>query len=325
MTSKEKIILFSGIGVVVILIALLVWVLFFKDAGGSQDEDSTPTMQVQQDAGADQQWRADSLQMLLDQQNMDRMLSELPSLEANQQLQPEQQALVDKYNEARNKIENLVAELKTEQANSAKNKQRSQAEIDAQRKKIADLESQVEQLKGYCKDLLGQLAELNEKYNQQVEINTQLTQQNQQLQETVSSTSSKNEELTQTVNTAKRLILTNVSLGAYKKNDKKEKKVQKAAKLGVHFTVTANNTASPGMKDFYVIIKTPEGQTLTGGGSFSAEGSTLQATARRQIEYANEEVSVSVYYDVNTTLTPGAYTVMIFCDGSCLTRKTFNL
>ena len=256
---------------------------------------------------------------------MDRMLLELPELEDNPNINAEQQALVNKYNAARDEIESLVKELKQEQANSAKNKKRSEAEIEAQRKKIAELESQVEQLKGYCKDLLGQLADLNEKYNQQVQINTQLTQENQNLQQAVTATSTKNEQLTQTVNTAKRLILTGVSLQAYNKKGKTEKKVQKATKLGVSFTVTANNTAAPGMKDFYIIIKTPEGVALTGGGSFSAEGTTLQATARRQIEYANEEVSTTVYYDVNTTLTAGTYTVMIFCDGSQLTRKSFTL
>ncbi|MCM1006055.1 MAG: hypothetical protein NC548_49235 [Lachnospiraceae bacterium] len=329
MNKQEKIVLISGGAVVLVLIGLLVWLLFFKNGGNAATDNGGDSLTLETDQAArlsEDAWRADSLQMVIDQQNMDRMLLELPTLEQTQNIQPEQQALVDKYNEARNKIENLVAELKSEQANSAKNKQRSQAEIEAQRKKIAELESQVEQLKGYCKDLLGQLAELNEKYNQQVEINSQLTEQNQKLQATVSSTASKNEELTATVNTAKRLIITNVSLKAYNKKDKPEKKIKKAAKLGVSFTVTANNAASAGMKDFYIIIKTPEGQTLTGGGAFQAEGTTLQATARRQIEYANEEVSLSVYYDAGgVSLSEGTYSVMIFCDGTCLKRASFNL
>lgn len=320
MDKQQKIIIFSGIGVVLVLLGVLVWLLFFKNDDSAQTEPQPADMTLQ--------LRADSLQNLVDQQRMDQMLSaveELPIDVEGANLQPEQQEIVDKYNEARNKIETLVSELKAEQAKSAKQQKRSQAEIDAQRKKIAELEGQVEQLKGYCKDLLARLAELNEKYEEQVQINTQLTEENKALQQTVTSTSTRNEELTQKVNTAKRLILTNISLGAYKSNGKKEKKVQKAAKLGVHFTVTANNTAAPGMKDFYVIIKTPEGQTLTGAGSFSAEGTTLQATARRQIEYANEEVSASVYYDVNTTLTAGSYSVMIFCDGDCLARRSFTL
>lgn len=323
MEKKDKIILFSGIGVVVILIGVLVWLLFFKnDAEDEVSNSNDSQLQQQADINA---WRADSLQMVIDQQNMDRMLLELPTLEESPNINAEQQALVDKYNAARSEIESLVKELKQEQANSAKNKKRSEAEIEAQRKKIAQLEEQVEQLKGYCKDLLNQLAELNEKYNQQVEINNRLTQENQDLQQTVTATSTRNEQLTETVNTAKRLILTNVSLHAYNKKGKSEKKVEKAVKLGVSFTITANNTAAPGMKDFYIIIKTPEGQNLTGGGSFKAEGTSLQATARRQVEYANEEVSTSVYYDVNTTLTPGTYTVMIFCDGNQLTRKSFTL
>lgn len=322
MDKQQKIILYSGAGVVVVLIGLLIWMLFFKNGS---DATSDP---AQQDMALKQQ--NDSLQLLLDQQafamQLDRLNVDSLPIDVNGiNLQPEQLEIVDKYNEARNKIETLVAELKAEQQKSLQSRQRSQAEIDAHKKKIAELESQVSQLKDYCKDLLGQLAELNAKYEEQVQINNQLTEKNKELEHTVHSTNTRNQELTDKVNTAKRLILTGVSLRAYNKKNKVEKKVQKAAKLSVDFTITANNAAAPGMKTFYMTIKSPEGQLLTGGGSFSAEGTTLQATAGRQVEYANEEVSTSITWDVNTTLTPGRYTVKIFCDGECLTTKHFEL
>lgn len=322
MDKQQKIILFSGIGVVAVLIALLVWMLVFKDNTG------TTTSEEQQDALLQQQ--KDSLQLLLDQQafamQMDRLNIDSLPLDVNGiNLQPEQTEIVNKYNEARNKIETLVAELKAEQQKSLQSSKRSQSEIDAHKKKIAELESQVTQLKNYCKDLLGQLAELNAKYEEQVQINTQLTEKNKELEETVHTTTTRNQELTDKVNTAKRLVVTGVSLRAYNKKNKVEKKVQKATKLSVDFTVTANNAAAPGMKTFYITIKSPEGQLLTGGGSFNAEGTTLQATASRQVEYANEEVSTSVTWGVNTTLTAGQYIVKIFCDGSCLTTRHFEL
>lgn len=91
------------------------------------------------------------------------------------------------------------------------------------------------------------------------------------------------------------------------------------------FTITPNNTAKPGMKQFYVTIKTPEGTILPGGGSFQAEGTTLRATAHRSVEYANEELSTAVYWDATTSLTPGEYTVRIFCDGQCLATRKFQM
>lgn len=320
MDKTQKIILFSGIGVVVILIGVLVWLLVggnSGDKGGTVDD-------------SDAQAQLDSLRMVNDQLRIDNMshaLDSLPTFDGVQtgKLQQDQQELVGKYNEARNKIENLLAELNAERKNSAKQKNMSAAEIAARDKKIAQLEGEIDQLKNYCKDLLGRLAELNEKYEQQVEINTQLSAQNEQLQAAVGSTKAQNEELNAKVTQAQRLVLTGISLAAYDKKGKKAKKVAKATKLGVSFTITANNAAKPGMKEFYIIIKTPEGQQLTGGGSFSADGATLQATARRAVEYANEEVSSSVYYDVNTSLTPGDYTVSIFADGQRLATRHVTL
>lgn len=223
MDKQQKIILYSGAGVVVVLIGLLIWMLFFKNGS---DATSDP---AQQDMALKQQ--NDSLQLLLDQQafamQLDRLNVDSLPIDVNGiNLQPEQLEIVDKYNEARNKIETLVAELKAEQQKSLQSRQRSQAEIDAHKKKIAELESQVSQLKDYCKDLLGQLAELNAKYEEQVQINNQLTEKNKELEHTVHSTNTRNQELTDKVNTAKRLILTGVSLRAYNKKNKVEKKVQ---------------------------------------------------------------------------------------------------
>lgn len=319
MDKTQKIVIFSGIGVVVVLIGVLVWLLFFKDSDSERSADpETPEYAMQQEL--------DSLRMLNDRLRVDQLSHSLDSLPdfsevGNVKLQADQQELVNKYNEARNKIETLLAELKNEKANSSKMQNRSKEEIAARDKKIAALEGQIDQLKNYCKDLLGRLQDLNAKYEEQVQINTQLSEANKVLEQTVGSTKAKNEELSAKVSNAQRLVLTGISLHAYNKKDKNEKKVSKARKLGVSFTVTANNAAAPGMKDFFVTIKTPEGQQLTGAGSFQAEGTTLQATARRQIEYANEEVSTAVYWDVNTSLTPGEYTVKIFCDGQCLATR----
>ena len=91
------------------------------------------------------------------------------------------------------------------------------------------------------------------------------------------------------------------------------------------FTVSPNNTAAAGMKDFFVRILTPEGMLLGGAESFQMDGSRIPATAKRQMEYSNEELSVLIYWDVNTTLTPGDYTVEVFADGGRLASRHFTM
>ena len=310
MNKQQKIVLFSGIGVVVILIGVLVWLLAGGNTSGSTDSDDA--MQAELDS-----LRAANELMQLE--NLQRSLDSIPVIETEGMTPAaDQEELLGKYNDARERIEKLMAELKSERSKNKKLTAESQA-------KIKELEGQIGELKAYCKDLLQRLHDLNEKYEQQVQINTQLSEENRVLSETMGQTQAANKELSTKVAVAERLTLTGISLHAYNKKDKNEKNITKAKKLGVSFTITPNNTAKPGMKDFYITIKTPEGQQLTGGGSFSAEGTTLQATARRSVEYANEELSTAVYWDVNTSLTPGEYTVRIFCDGQCLATRKFTM
>lgn len=223
-------------------------------------------------------------------------------------------SLVQKYNEARIKVEGLLSELESEKQSNAAN-----------RKRIKQLEGEIATLKGIVKHYLEEIRRLGEENEGLRQEIAQVTERNQQLSTQVTQATTQNKQLTQTVNLAKKLNITNVSLKAYNRKGKEEKNITKARQLGVSFIVSPNNTAAPGMKDFYIRILTPEGALLQGGGSFQIDGATVQATAHRQMEYANEEMSVSVYWDVNSTLTPGDYTVEVFADGYRLASRHFTM
>lgn len=311
MNKKQKIIIFSGIGVVVLLIAALVYLQF----GGSS---STPGNESDYD---EMQARLDSLEFANDRmriENLSHALDSLPNLTETKGLSIESDEVLEKYNAARNQIEGLMAELKAQKSANAADRKKNQ-------EKIRQLEEQIGTLKNYCKDLLTRLDDLNVKYEAEVQKNNELTEQNRQLTDQVGNAAARNEELSQKVAVAERLNLTGISLKAYNKKGKIEKKVTKASQLGVSFTISPNNATNPGMKDIYVRIKTPEGTILPGNGSFSFDGASIPYTARRQVEYANDELPVSIYWDATTSLTPGDYTVEVFCDGNRLATRHFSL
>ena len=114
---------------------------------------------------------------------------------------------------------------------------------------------------------------------------------------------------------AEKLNVTGVSLTPLNKKGKNEKNVTKATQLMVTFTIPQNNSTPVGAKTIYLRITSPEGSLLGAGGSFQFENTTLQCTAKRTIEYAGDEIpGVAIYWDVNTTLNPGEYTVELFAD-----------
>lgn len=120
--------------------------------------------------------------------------------------------------------------------------------------------------------------------------------------------------------------MTGVQLIGLKKNGKTEKNITKAKQLEVTFTIPQNNSTPVGEKTIYLRITSPEGTLLGAGGSFSFEGSSLQCTARKTIEYAGEEIGgVKIYWDVNTALTPGDYLVELFADNYRLASRKFTM
>ncbi len=303
MNKKQKQLLLGGVGVVACLVALIV-VLIINNSNRTAEAN-------------DAQNELDSLRLVNDQLLLTNEFNQLNadfSQYEDQQIYLKNDSLVQKYNEARLKVEGLLQELNTEKKSNAQNRQ-----------KIKKLEDEIATLKGIVRHYLEEikrLGEENEGLRQEIQ---QVQEKNQQLTSQVTTATRSNAELTQTVKLAKKLNITGLSLNAYNKKGKNEKNITKARQLGVSFTVSPNNTTAPGMKDFYVRILSPEGNLLSGGGSFSFDGTSLASTAHRQVEYANEEIAVSVYWDVNTSLTPGEYTVEVFCDGYRLASRKFTM
>lgn len=303
MNKTQKIIIFGGAGALLCLIALVIILIINNSARTDQVNEARAEME--------------SLRLANDRLMLTNEFNQLNadfSQYEDQQIYLKNDSLVHQYNEARLKVEGLLAELDEEKKNNAAN-----------RKRIKELEGQIATLKNIVRHYLEEIKRLGEENEGLRQEIAQVNERNERLSSQVTKATSENKELTQTVQLAKKLNITGLSFQAYNKRGKVEKNITKAKQLGVSFIVSPNNTASPGLKDFYVRILTPEGVLLGGGESLQVDGSTIAATARRQMEYANEELSVSVYWDVNTTLTPGDYTVEVFADGNRLASRHFTM
>ena len=307
MDKKVKILIYGAIGVLAAIIAFVVVLIV--------NEGKKATALRESEA------RADSLAIANDQLILTNEFNQLNSdfnQYEGQQIYLKNDSLVHKYNEARIKVEGLIRELNEEKSKNARN-------MAASRAKIKQLEGEISTLKSIVKHYLEEIKRLGEENAGLKEEIKEVTQRNEQLSSQVTQATKSNAELTQTVKLAKKLNITGITFNAYNKKGKIEKNITKARQLGVSFTVSPNNTASAGMKDFYMRVISPEGSLLSGGPSFTIDGQSVASTAHRQMEYANDELSVSIYWDVNTTLTPGDYTVEVFCDGYRLASRHFTM
>ena len=221
-------------------------------------------------------------------------------------------SLVTKYAAAKSKVEKLLQELNSEKKKSAQHIKKLQDEIGTLKNILRHYVAQIDSL---GKENAGLRAE-----------NAEIKQRNQQLSNRVATESKRNEILSERMTLAEKLNVTGVTLNALKKNGKIEKNVTKAKQLEVTFTIPQNNSTPVGEKTIYLRITNPEGALLGAGGTFNFESASLQCTARKTIEYAGEEIGgLRIYWDVNTTLTPGDYTVELFADNFRLISRRFTL
>ena len=220
--------------------------------------------------------------------------------------------LTEKYESARLEVEKLQRELKDTKNKSAK--------------EIADLRAQIATLRALLKHYLEEIDRLNKENEALRTENAEVKQNNERLNAQVQETSRQNAHLTERMTLAEKLNVSGVSLQALNGKGKKEKKVTKAKQLVITFTIPQNNSTPVGEKTIYARITTPEGQLLEGGGSFSFEGGTLAASAKKTIEYGGQEIAgIKIYYDVRTAINAGSYTVELFSDNYRLTSQHFTL
>ena len=230
----------------------------------------------------------------------------------NQAMQMGGDTLLAKYTAAKTKVEQLLQELNSEKVKS--------------QKRISELQSQITTLRGLLRHYIAQVDSLGKENAELKTENAEIRNQNQALSSRVQEVSRKNETLSERMTLAEKLNVTGVSLTPLRKNGKTEKNVTKAVQLMVTFTIPQNNSTPVGSKTIYLRIINPEGALLGDAGTFAFEGGNVACTAKKTIEYSGDEISgVTIDWDVNTTLTPGDYTVELFADNYRLTSRHFTL
>lgn len=302
---QKRTLLYVIIGLAVAIVALAAWFIIAT---------VTQKKALEEAVALKEQAELDMAQREL-QNDYDALNSEFAIFENSRQMVLDDSvklALTEKYETARLQIEKLTQELKNQ-------KNKSAAEI----KKLKD---EISTLRNLLRHYVEEINRLNQENAALRTENTEIKTQNQQLTTQVQATSRQNQELNERMTLAERLNVTGLNLAALNKKGKPEKKVEKARQLRVSFTIPQNNSTPVGEKTIWLRIVSPSGQLLGNGGSFSFEGATLQATARKLVEYAGEEIGgITIFWDVDTALTPGSYTVELFCDNFRLISRSFEL
>ena len=255
--------------------------------------------------------------------HLEQVSRELDSTVAEKEsLSAELQRVKNEYDKLNQENSNLQNQL------SAKDEEIKQ--------KIADIQKLINsgdatQLKK-AKEELALLKTLNATYTDQMDslraANKLLSDQNVNLSDSLSTTTTKVSSLTQensvlsgkvAIASALKAINTK-AIGVRYKGSGKESESTRAKsinKIKTCFTILENLVTDRGAKDIYVRVLSPDGAVMsTSAQTFDVNGQPTLYTTKESIMYENRNTDLCVYWDKGSQYAAGKYTIELYCEGN---------
>lgn len=232
--------------------------------------------------------------------------------EQNALLQRDAESLVSELKELKDRNDTMM--LKYQEAVTML--EQLQREKTYNYNQLAKYKKEVETLRGVMKGYLRQIDSLNT-------INSNLQAQNVAYQKEISTAQlradvaeERADELGTKVRIGSVIRASGIRIVALNDNSKEVRRIKQATRLRVDLELTANELAEPGEKSIYICITAPDGYVLSPEDMilFNYEGEEMVASAVRKVDYENQSVPVSIFYD-GSHFEKGTYSVDIYIDG----------
>lgn len=247
----------------------------------------------------------------------------------------------------RDKIQSELEEMLSKYDALETNNQELSAELAAEKEKIEELlkkakgkdwtihqlKKETESLRKIMQGFVVQIDSLNQLNNKLTEENkvvkTKLTDEQQKTKELAD----KNDNLSDIVTVASYLKTQGLkAYGVKVKSDntgKENDRAKKIDKIRTSFTIQKNTITIPGKKWIYVRILTPDGRVLSektdDSNKFDFNGVRGLYSAKKEIDYKNDELTVTIDWSKIEEFPVGEYNVEVYADGVDIGKTKFAL
>jgi chromosome segregation ATPase len=209
-------------------------------------------------------------------------------------------------------------------------------QLENQKKKdwgrIYKLKKETETLRSIMKGYIQTIDSLN---TENINLTNSLNKTNKELSQVQSENKNikdENQELQQTIALGSILQTTNFIAQAIRvKGNGKQTETSRASRTNMLkgcFTILENKISSAGNKYIYLRVLNPNGKVLSQNKKevISLENSEeIEISAKREINYQNENTDVCIYYEVENAIAPGNYEVEIYADNNKIGITSFAL
>ena len=232
--------------------------------------------------------------------------------------------------------EQIVA-LQSDYDNLSSDYDNINSQLDSSREEVAQLVERIKkteatnraQMRKYEKEL-GTLRSIMRNYITQIDslntLNHKLTADAAAARKEAAESRKANKELTQQVENLGAQVAAGsvlkargIRLDPYNAADKVTDRSSRVVRMLTTLSLVENDLAPRGPVRVYIRVKDPGGILLTNGNqvSFNYQGSTMMASASREVDYEGKEVEMSIYLNDIPTYDKGIYTV------ECYTKDSF--
>ncbi len=255
----------------------------------------------------------------------------------NLQLKSEFDSLMAEYTTIKEQNADFAAQLTDRDSAIASNAKEIEKLI-ASQADYRKIKKKLELLRNITQDYVSRIDSL-------IIVNTELTEENQEIKRQVNSErkmnselKKSNEELETKITVASEfkaynLKATPVRLRSGGDKESETDKASRADRINVCFTLSENKIVAAGDKIIYVRLARPDGVVVSEGDSddfsfLTTEGQRLQYSMKKMINYKNTAQEVCVFWtkrDKASAAMSGTYNVAIYLEGKEIGRSSFSL
>ena len=222
-------------------------------------------------------------------------------------------SLVELLSQEKQRVQDLLEELRITKVTNARRIAELKKELATVRQVMVSYVHQIDSLDRTNKRLVAENQQVKQQYQEVVRQAKQLEKERTQLAEVVSR--------------ASMLEISHFQMTPLNKRDRKTTIYNQIQKLQFDYTVARNITNKPGMKTIYMRITRPDGEIMQKNINdvFRFENSDIAYSVSNDFEYAGEEISGSLYWQVEEILQVGWYNADFFVDGELIGSFPFQI
>jgi len=237
------------------------------------------------------------------------------------------QGLMKDYNSLETTNDTLNQKLKLEQDKAKRLYSQLQTEKNISFTKIKEYQRELGTLRAIMKDLLHDVDSLNTMNKQLIAENVKVKEEAATAKNTVKQLEQKTQELNSQVEKGSVIKVRGVAAMALNSRGKETTRARRVEKIRVCFTLTENAIAKAGVRDAYIRILGPDQFILAKAETdlFDFQGEKIVYSAKREVDYQNQDVDLCIFYDNKGELVEGKYQATVYVDGNLVGSAEFML